>query len=154
VVGTGPTSGNVYVGSLDSSDVKLILGGNSAAVYTPPGYVLFLRESTLMAQRFDLGALSTRGEAVPVAEGVGASFMSITYVVSDNGTLVYRAAVSQQTRLTWVDRTGGHRRAARPPASMRTSVGRRGTARDHGGPQLARIPEEMMDPPPEAIRLF
>jgi eukaryotic-like serine/threonine-protein kinase len=111
VAGTGPTSGSVYVGSLDSSDVKLILRSNSAAVYSPAGYVLFLRESTLMAQRFDLETLSTRGEAVAVAEGVGRFFVAISYVVSDNGILIYRHAATQQTRLAWVDRSG------RPQAS-------------------------------------
>ena len=106
VVGTGPTTGNVYVGSLDSNDVKLLLRSNSAAVYSPPGYVLFLRESTLMAQPFDLATLSTRGEAVAVAEGVGRFFTSISFVVSDNGTLIYRPAVAGQTRLAWVNRAG------------------------------------------------
>ena len=68
---TGPTTGDVYVGALDSHDVKLLLRSNSAAVYSPSGYVLFLRETTLMAQPFDLSTLSMRGEAVAVAEGVG-----------------------------------------------------------------------------------
>lgn len=106
VVGTGPTTGDVYVGSLDSNELKLLLRSNSAAVYSPSGYVLFLRESTLMAQPFDLATLSTRGEAVTVAEGVGRYFNLISFVVSDTGTLSYRPAVDQQTRLAWVDRAG------------------------------------------------
>jgi Tol biopolymer transport system component len=103
---TGPTTGDVYVGSLDSNEVKLLLRSNSAALYSPPGYIMFLRESTLMAQMFDLATLSTRGEAVAVAGGVGRSFMTISFRVSDNGTLIYRPAVAGQTRLTWVNRAG------------------------------------------------
>ena len=111
VVATGPTTGNVYVGSLDSSDVKLLLRTDSAAVYAPPGYVLFMRESTLMAQPFDLATLSIRGEAVAVAESVGRFYTAISFAVSGDGTLIYRPAVAQQTQLTWVDRAG------RPQAS-------------------------------------
>jgi eukaryotic-like serine/threonine-protein kinase len=103
---TGPATGDVYVGALDSNDVKLLLRTNSAAVHSPSGHVLFLRESTLMAQRFDLATLSTNGEAVALAEGVGSHFMMISFAVSDHGTLVYRSAGAAQTRLAWVNRAG------------------------------------------------
>ncbi len=106
VVGTGPAAGNLYVGSLDSKDARLVLRNDSAAVYSPSGHMLFLRESTLMAQPFDLASLSTRGEAVAVAERVGKLFSSITFTVSDTGTLVYRSAGAAQTRLLWVNRAG------------------------------------------------
>jgi len=106
VVGTGPGRGDLYVGSLDSKDVKLLLHSNSAAVYSPPGYILFLRDSTLTAQPFDLTTLSTGGEAVAVAEGVGRFFTNISFTVSDNGTLVYRMAGAAQTRLIWMNRAG------------------------------------------------
>jgi eukaryotic-like serine/threonine-protein kinase len=103
---TGPVTGDVYVGALDSHDVKLLLRSNSAAVYSPSGHVLFLRETTLLAQPFDLATLSTRAEAVAVAEGVGRFFMMISFAVSDNGTLIYRTAGARQTRLAWVNRAG------------------------------------------------
>ena len=103
---TGPTTGDVYVGALDSHDVKLLLRSNSAAVYSPSGHVLFLRETTLMAQPFDLSTLSMRGEAVAVAEVVGSVPMMIGFAVSDNGTLIYRTAGAGQTRLDWVNRAG------------------------------------------------
>jgi serine/threonine protein kinase len=90
VVATGPSTGNVYVGSLDSGDVKLLLPGVAPALYSPPGYVLFLRESTLMAQRFDLPTLSTSGEPVALADGVGKFFTLITFGISDNGTFTSR----------------------------------------------------------------
>ncbi len=99
-------TGDVYVGALDSHDVKLLLRSNSAAVYSPSGHVLFLRETTLMAQPFDLSTLSTRDEAVAVAEGVGRFSMMISFAVSDNGTLIYRTAGAGQTRLDWVNRAG------------------------------------------------
>jgi len=103
---TGPGIGRVYVGSLDSKDIKMLPWTDSSAVYSPAGYALFRRESTLMAQPFDVTTLSPHGEAVPVAEGVGQSFSMASVSVSDNGTLVYRPAVSSQTRLVWVSRAG------------------------------------------------
>src|SRR5207244_5919347 len=39
----------ICVGSLDSSEVKQLLTTEFAAVYAPPGYLLFRREATLMA---------------------------------------------------------------------------------------------------------
>jgi Tol biopolymer transport system component len=114
VAGTSPTTGSVYIGSLDSNEAKLLLQSNSAAVYSPLGYMLFLRESTLMAQPFDLGDLSTRGEAVAVTEGVGRSFGIDRISVSDNGTLIYRPGVAGHRRLVWINRAGESQGIAAP----------------------------------------
>ena len=117
-----PHSG-VYVGSLDSKEVKLVLRESSATKYSPPGYLLFLRESTLMAQPFDATRLLTSGDAVPIAEHVGADLVSSAqrgaagFAVSENGTLVYRPAIAMQTQLVWVDRTGKPVASVAPPGT-------------------------------------
>jgi Tol biopolymer transport system component len=111
---TGPTTGSVYIGSLDSNEARLLLRSNSAAVYSPLGYVLFLRESTVMAQPFDLGTLSTRDEAVAVTEGAGRSSGLDRLSVSDNGTLIYRPARAGHSRLVWVNRAGEPQGSAAP----------------------------------------
>jgi Tol biopolymer transport system component len=49
----------IYVGDLESKEKLRILTANSNAVYAPPGFVLFLRERTLMAQPFDAGKRQT-----------------------------------------------------------------------------------------------
>ena len=54
---------------------SLWLASNSQPVYTPSadpstGYLLFMREGTLMAQPFDNRRLELKGQAVPVAEQV------------------------------------------------------------------------------------
>ena len=49
-----PAETAIYVGSLDSDKGKLLLRVSSPVVYAPPGYLLFVRESTLLAQPFDL----------------------------------------------------------------------------------------------------
>jgi len=60
----------VYVGDVDSKNRQPIIRVNSNAIYSPPGYLLFVRERTLMAQPFDATKLQTTGDAVPVAEQI------------------------------------------------------------------------------------
>ena len=40
----------IRIGSLDSAKTDVVIAADSRAVYAEPGYVLFARESTLMAQ--------------------------------------------------------------------------------------------------------
>ena len=51
-------------------DEAFIKYDNSNAAYAPPGYLLFLRERTLMAQSFDASKLELAGEPFPLAEQV------------------------------------------------------------------------------------
>jgi eukaryotic-like serine/threonine-protein kinase len=111
---SGPISGSTFVGSLDSTDVKMVLRGVSGAQYSPPGYLLFTRESTLMAQPFDATRIATSGDAVPVSERVGDGF-GAGYGVSETGSLVYRSSAGALTQLVWVDRAGQSVGVAAPP---------------------------------------
>ena len=47
---------------------KLLLHAISTVRYVLPGYLLFHRAGTLMAQPFDASRLELNGEAVPIAE--------------------------------------------------------------------------------------
>jgi serine/threonine protein kinase len=99
----------IYVGDLESKEKRRILTANSNAVYAPPGFVLYLRERTLMAQPFDAGKLQTTGDAVPTAENV--DFISVLggfFSVSQNGVLAYlsSSAAVRTVQLSWFDRGG------------------------------------------------
>ena len=59
----------IYVGALDSKETKRVLGIRGRAVYAPPGYLLFARQRTLMAQPFDTNSLHVTGEPLPIADG-------------------------------------------------------------------------------------
>jgi dipeptidyl aminopeptidase/acylaminoacyl peptidase len=97
----------VYAGSLDGKTKKLLIRGNTAAIYAPSGHVLFLDADTLMGQAFDAERLELRGQAFLVEEGVGRSSSgSGSYSVSGTGTLAYAGALSNPGRLTWFDRGG------------------------------------------------
>ena len=99
----------VRIGSLDSSETHAILQADSRAVYAEPGYLLFAREGTLMAQAFDLRTRRTAGDANAVADdllyfrNLGQSDFS----VSRNGVLAYQAGVTVvAARLVWARRNG------------------------------------------------
>jgi Tol biopolymer transport system component len=100
-------SGTIWIGSLDSKDVKILLKSDTQVIYAPPGYVLFMRQGVLMAQRFDPARLELSGDAQPVAEQVRANANGMTVSVSENGLLAYRSGASRElSRLQWFDRAG------------------------------------------------
>jgi eukaryotic-like serine/threonine-protein kinase len=82
----------IYVGSLDSKDTKRLLDVQAEVRYAPPGYLLFVRGKTLIAQGFDATRLELSGDAIPIAEQVGSNsiFGDAMFSVSENGVLAYR----------------------------------------------------------------
>lgn len=98
----------IFVSSIDGSDRQLLLKADSSPLYAPPGYLLFARGSTLMAQSFDAGKLQLGGEPFPIAEQVtynGAnSYESVS--VSGNGVMVFLSGGLSNRQLVWFDRTG------------------------------------------------
>jgi eukaryotic-like serine/threonine-protein kinase len=107
----------IYAGVLDvkpgEQSQTRILATNREAYYAispdgGPGRLLFLRDTTLMAQPFDPGRLEVSGSPVPVAEDV-ASFTGVSYgmfSVSDTGTVVYRGGAGAKFTLMWFDAIG------------------------------------------------
>ena len=81
----------IYVADLESQDRKRVLAADSNAVYSPPGYLLFVREGALMAQPFDTDKLQVTGDAVPVADQVDsqATRAQNQFSISQNGVLAY-----------------------------------------------------------------
>jgi Tol biopolymer transport system component len=99
----------IYVGSLDSKEKKMLLHNRSNVIYAPPGYLLFVRENTLMAQAFDTKNLSIHGDATPIGQGVlvNEPYSRSILSASDNGVLAYGGAgAPQPSQLRWLDRTG------------------------------------------------
>ncbi len=100
----------VFLGSLDSKDRTLLLSVTSNCVYAPPGYLLFVRERSLMAQQFNAEKGELIGDAFPIAEDVGfdQSRNSGLFSASSNGVLAYGLGTgsSGNRQLAWFDRTG------------------------------------------------
>jgi eukaryotic-like serine/threonine-protein kinase len=106
-----PTTGNeaaVYVGSLDGKPSLRLLRTFSNAIYTS-GYLLFLRENSLMTQRFDPNRLAIEGEPQRVADNVfnDSGVWRGVFTVSDNGLLAYQSGGGLAgSQLAWFDRSG------------------------------------------------
>jgi dipeptidyl aminopeptidase/acylaminoacyl peptidase len=71
------------------------------------GYLLYLRETVLVAQRFDPKSLQFTGDPKPVAEKLDYfNARDLAAFTAAHGTLVYRHGSAQKTQPMWVDRTG------------------------------------------------
>ncbi len=86
---------------------RVVLAAASRAQYSDPGYLVFVKEGSLLAQRFDArrGALS--GAPLSIAERVR-YFMSTgagTFATSRGGSLAYEPQ-DDAHRLVWFDRSG------------------------------------------------
>ncbi len=99
----------IYAQSLDSPERTEVLRGTSNALYSS-GHLLFVRETTLMAQPFDADALEITGDAFPVAEKVqfDRAFSRAVFSASGNGVLAYQSGSARRdSQLKWFDRRGG-----------------------------------------------
>ena len=110
----------VYASSLDRPDQRTrLVSSDTKALYAPPyqdrtGYLLWLRDRTLVAQRFDPANRKLAGEPTPLAQNVavgGGTALNIpssraAFWVSETGLLVYRAGTGTGRVLAWFDREG------------------------------------------------
>ncbi|MBZ5599838.1 MAG: protein kinase [Acidobacteriia bacterium] len=97
----------IYLASLDGTENRVLFRSLSNAVYSS-GFVLFARDSQLMAQGFDPASGKLRGDPQVVANGV-ANDLSTWHMdasASDNGLLVMGSGGAPDWQLIWVDRTG------------------------------------------------
>ncbi len=119
-VGNQKDAEGIYVGSLDTKEVKFLLNSKLRAAYASSapgasgatGYLLFVRDRTLVAQSFDPSKLQLSGEPFTIAEGVlnyptgvGPTAYA-AFSVSTNGHLSYLSGNAPVTQLAWLDRTG------------------------------------------------
>ena len=107
---TGQKGGNIiYVGALDSKEKHFVVESTANAAYAAPGYLLFYRDKTLLAQPFDLKRFALTGEATVILPDVQflPQVKRAVFAVSDQGLLLAQsgseAALSQ---LMWFDRKG------------------------------------------------
>ena len=119
VISSKPEDSGIYVGSLSSKETKRLVASSAKPEFAPPDLLLFLRESTLMAQRFDTSRLELSGDPFQVAEQVGSnpSNGAAGVTVSENGVLAYRAGGGGGARqLVWIDRSGKAEQSIGTPA--------------------------------------
>jgi len=101
----------IYSGSLDSRERRPLLQAASSVVYTPDGYLLFVREGNLLAQRFDASRLELSGEPVVMAESMNYLGSSVpdgyaAFSAAKGGILTFRGSDAAALQLRWFDRSG------------------------------------------------
>lgn len=102
-IGSGPELGLPLDVLRTNTGVKWVPGRDGRF-----GFLLFLRDSSLMAWKFDPVKRQTLGDPVPIADPVGANIglNRADFSVSSAGILAYRASMSPTTRLVWFDNLG------------------------------------------------
>ena len=112
-----PDKQGVFVGTVDGGEPTHVLSAETAAVYSPPGVLLWVHQGVLVAQRFDPERHVVSGEPIPVAHAVGVDdgVLRGAFAVSANGVLAHRVARGERRQLTWVDRAGIAQGTVGPP---------------------------------------
>ena len=106
VTGEKPEDSVYWIASIDSPEKTKLAPAQTLVEYAPPGFLLFVRDRTLVAQPFDASARKITGEPVPLAEKIGTDNVGLArFSVSNNGVLAYRTGETGG-RLLWRDRAG------------------------------------------------
>jgi Tol biopolymer transport system component len=95
----------IWAASLDSPEIRQIAPDVSAPVYTPQGYLIFIRNDALVAQAFDAAKLALSGEPVTLITGQKNNLGRL-FSVSDNGILLWQGQWDRDYQLVWFDRSG------------------------------------------------
>jgi hypothetical protein len=110
-----PNVRGIFASSLEKPEQRQqILRTGAKGVYVPPrgaypGYLLWMQDQTLLAQRFDADSLRLEGDPVSVAEQVGlnaAAPIRAAFWASDAGLLTYFASPSIKRPMVWMSRDG------------------------------------------------
>jgi serine/threonine protein kinase len=99
----------IYLGSLDSDEKRPIVSASSNVAYADPGYILYMRDNALVAQKFDARSYVLSGEARALSDEVqyfpqtdlalfGVAGKTILVAQTGKGAAKYQ--------LTWFDRNG------------------------------------------------
>jgi serine/threonine protein kinase len=107
-LGPDQEGSGVYIGSIDDPKLKSrilpAIPWFQEARAGANDYLLWLRNDTLMAQKWDPDTLQTRGDPAALGGPVGVLANDPYFAVSENGPLVYGGPLDLQ--LQWLDRSG------------------------------------------------
>ena len=104
----GVSNTGLYVVNIDDKKSELITASQARAQYVDPGYLLYVKERSLLAQPFSASSLKLSGRPVPIAQQV--HFGSIRWVsnyAASADTLLYESEEGGGLwQLTWFDVNG------------------------------------------------
>ena len=125
--GNDKSAEGIFIGSLDGAPPVFVTNSNIRAEFLPSaagsltGHLIFVRQSTLMAQPFDAGTGKLAGEAVPVAEqvmnfpGEAGPTAQGSFSVAAGGPLVFLPGGFSVTEPGLYDRSGKLEKALAGP---------------------------------------
>jgi Tol biopolymer transport system component len=113
---SGPTNGAVHVVTLATGDARRLFEADTAAVLGPSSHLLFARDGTLYARRFDQERLTMEGDPIVIAESVALLPGKGAFTASAE-TMAYRRGERVKDQLVWLDRSGTRVQTLAPPDS-------------------------------------
>lgn len=90
--------------TLESGELGELIRG-SAPRFSASGHIVFVREASLWAVRFDARRLDIKGDPVRITGAVHEGEAGASFDIADDGSLVYDPT-SPDSTLVWVDREG------------------------------------------------
>ena len=120
----GGAAPGVYVGTLGSDEKTRVLPYTklddiSATAYGD-GYLFYVKNRSLLAQKFDAGSARLEGTPIRLADGLDLTGPGRTSVSVAGGALVYaKGSPLVMSQLVWVDRSGRELGTIGPPAPYR-----------------------------------
>lgn len=97
----------IRMGELGTFETVKLTEGDSRMEVIAPGYLVFERTGTLLAQPFDAETGKLTGDPFPLTEGIGTGNVGLAHFSgSDNGTLIYTSGDTPERQLAWFDRRG------------------------------------------------
>jgi len=122
-VAWGASQPEVKLASLEGGETRTVLAGQSRVEFVPPGYLLYVRDNTLVAQPFDARAGRLEGDPVPLAQDLGLDSVGLAHFsASHNGVVAFRSGEAGGGRLVWVDRKGQSEQTVGEPADIRSTA--------------------------------
>jgi len=108
----------IFMGSLDSNEKRMVVSTSSNAAYAEPGYLLYMRNNSLVAQHFDARTYQLSGEPRTISDGV--QYFPTTdlalFAVGSNGTMVVQTGNgADKSELQWFGRSGKQLGTVGPP---------------------------------------
>ncbi len=98
----------IRLASIDSKEDRAIMPGHSNTMFAN-GHLLFERDGSLFAQRFDTKSLRTTGELLAIGERISVSVDFWRYALfgaAESGMIAYGTTAEAPSRLLWLDRAG------------------------------------------------
>jgi eukaryotic-like serine/threonine-protein kinase len=106
--GETPDVQGIYLSAIDGSQPRRLTAADTAGIYAPPGWLLFVRQGALVARRLDIAGGVLVGDPVTLADPVGleAGLNVGAFSASAAGDIMYRTGGATRRQLTWFDRSG------------------------------------------------